>query len=253
MMRYTQFIATEICRECNYAKIHEHKCPSGDEDRYGRLDTSQPMTDDQIVDLVVTAYAEMGFRGLWAAHLYNEPCLAFDRIEKVFLRIRSRVPAARSVLWTNGTKLPKDLNRLQIFSQMWVSNYLNRDWRFLEEYVPKVTVMPDVLDIRNEGRIRVDNRRCLRMFNELIFDYYGNAHICCVDIRGEVHLGNIHRDSFQSIVDQFRWVRKDVIRDPMPAAAPSICRLCPLKFPDRVGYLDESIWPAAQQYADAHR
>jgi hypothetical protein len=247
-MMHTQFLVFEIGRKCNYAGYHAGMCPSGEATRYGRLDTSTPMTDDQIVESAAMAYGELGFVGLVGFHFYNEPCLYFDRISTVFGRILDAVPEARAVLWTNGTRLPDELDRLRIFEQIWVTDYLQHDWTFLERYVPVVNVVPDNLDHRNQGHAAVDDRRCLRMFNELILDYYGNGHICCIDFRGDCYLGNIHREGFAEIAKQFLTVRDQVIQYPMPVTAPAVCRLCAVRLPE-VGRLVPEVWRAAQQYA----
>ena len=250
-MKYTQYLIFEICRECNLANKHHRQCPSGDPTRYGRLLQSHSMTDNDIIDAAVDAYSAREFRGMLGWHYYNEPCLAIDRIETVLERIRRTVPQARSVLWTNATKLPEDLDRLRIFQQLWVSNYAHRDWSHLRQYVPDLHLMPAELDARNTPRWNTGFQRCLRPFNELIIDYYGNGHLCCMDWRGDCYLGNVLIDGFQYVAEQFIRVRDQVMTEPMPAEAPVVCRTCAFRFPDRVAELVPKIANDAQAYADA--
>lgn len=121
-MKHTQFLIFEIGPDCNLACQHRERCPSGDPDRYGRLDTSELLGDDQIINSVKVAH-ELGFKGLIGWHYYNEPTLYWDRLTRLTNAIRGKVPAARFILWTNGTSLPNDLSELSVFTQMWVSNY----------------------------------------------------------------------------------------------------------------------------------
>ena len=225
-MKYTQFLVFEICRDCNLADQHQ-KCPSGTPDRYGDLDTTTPMTDAEIVECAGQAYKSLGFRGNIAWHYYNEPMLAWDRILRLMPAIREQTKRAKFTLWTNGTLLSPETPGLDQLDQIWISNYQNRDWTWLREIVPRVTVLGPHLDNRREPLATPNNNRCLRPYNELVIDHYGNGHLCCMDWRGSCILGNVRGDGFDVVVDQFTIVREAVAQQPMMHdCAPAACLRC---------------------------
>jgi hypothetical protein len=231
-LAYTQFISFEIGRVCNLAEAHRGCCPSADFNRYGRLDTSSSLSDDVIVDCIRSAY-DMGFHGQIAFHYYNEPMLSWGRLKSLIARIQQEVADARFCLWTNGTILPDDISELSVFSSIWVSNYAGRDWKaILKATGSDIQVMDGRLDARKTIRQRVDNGPCVRPFNELVVDHYGNGHLCCADWRGEIHLGNVQSDGFESVVDQYLTLREQISMPTLPEDAPVLCRVCALKMRD---------------------
>lgn len=229
---YTQFLTFEIGRVCNLAQAHKGACPSADVNRYGRLNTSRQLHDGSIVDCAVAAY-DMGFKGQIAFHYYNEPMLSWDRIKALVPRIKEKVPDAQFCLWTNGTILPDRISDLSIFSSIWVSNYAGRDWKtILAPTGAEIHIQDGKLDGRKESLSRANDRRCLRPYNELVIDAYGNGHLCCADWRGEIHLGNVITEGFSAVADQYLLLRNQVAKDPLPKDAPAFCRLCPLRMDD---------------------
>jgi hypothetical protein len=228
-MKYTQFLIFEVCLECNLGGVHG-KCPNMHPDRYRGGDRTRPMTDEQIIDAAAKAYAA-GFRGAIGFHYYNEPLLAKDRIFRLVAAIRAGNPAARFVLWTNGTKVPGDaagLDELKgIFDLAWVTAYDGGDYSRLRRVVPKVNVVKWGLDNRASDPLQKDNRAsCCRMFSELIFDYYGNAHFCCIDWRGDIKIGNLHDQDFAAIWGRFAEYRGAASHEPMLPGAPAACLRC---------------------------
>ncbi len=236
-MKYTQFLVFETGRECNLAHHHE-ACPSGTADRYGNLDTSKPITDEEIEDCAFEAYKTHGFQGNIAWHYYNEPMLQWDRIQGLMIQIGRRVPDVKFTLWTNGTLLTQETPGLHFLDQIWISNYQHRTWDWLEFADPKivnrVVVMPGHLDGRRKRAGVVSREQCLRPYSELIIDHYGNGHLCCMDWKGECPLGNIRKPwSFRDVVETFqyeRWfaaqgpVADGDRRSPLP---PRVCESCP--------------------------
>lgn len=87
------------------------------------------------------------------------------------------------------------------------------------------------LDRRKEQRREADESGCLRPFNEMVIDTYGNAHLCCADWRGDCHIGNVRRDGFAAVARRFVAVRDLVNSYPLQAAAPAICKYCTIKQP----------------------
>jgi len=232
-MKDTALISIEIGKACNLAKIHT-RCPSADVDRYGNLDTSKPISTTQIIDLVVHAYKEMGFTGKVAFHYYNEPLLFADRVNFVIDEVRKIHPEAKFFLNTNGNYIRDNLDLVKKFNQITLSNYDNEDWTWLkEELGPDIWLWVwDIftLDPRKSNFSGgPDNRMCKRPYKEIIIDFYGNAHLCCMDWKGNIKLGNVHQDKFEDIVEKFIDIRKKVSSDPMSDDAPDLCKVCRLK------------------------
>ena len=224
-MEYTQFLIFEACRGCNLATEHT-RCPSSDLERWARVDTSRKLSDPLVVETARRAYHDHNFRGLVGFHYYNEPTLVYDRLLFLIHRIREVVPWAGFVLWTNGTRLHPGMEELDVWAQIWITNYRNQDWGWLHGNGPRVTVLGGGLDGRR-GRAPHSAKACLRMFNELIFDFYGNARICCMDWRGEAPIGNLHDEPLHVILERFRAIRRAARRQPMGPDVPACCFTCP--------------------------
>ncbi len=134
-MKETNLISIEIGRSCNLASIHT-SCPSGDIDRYGDLDTTLPINNDQIVSLVSNAYINMEFKGMVAFHYYNEPLLYPDKISYIIDNVRKLVPHSKFFLNTNGYYIKDNVELVKKFSRITLSNYNNEDWSWLKEQLP---------------------------------------------------------------------------------------------------------------------
>jgi len=231
-VQYVQSLVFEISPHCNLCKEHAARCPIALPDRYGNLDTSRPLSDEKILEVCRLAYGELGFRGVIGWHYYNEPLLSWDRIEPLMRRIQEAVPAARFVLWTNGTLIgldPADARRLGVFSKIFVSNYQNRQWAAHAHEIPGTEweILSGKLDERAlPDRVHSEPQgRCLKPFRELVLDHYGNAHLCCNDFRGRYPLGNVWDVDFREIVEDFTEARNAVMFDPM-RDPPTVCRGC---------------------------
>ena len=216
---WPQLLIFEITDKCNRAKEHT-RCPSGDADRYGTLDTSRPLDDLIIFDCIEYAYAH-GFIGSIGYHFYNEPLLAWPRTRLLITRIRDSFPDSKHILWTNGDAIHQpgqsgkiDPAELSVFNACWISNYANTNWDFLRAHI------------------------------QLVIDFFGNGHLCCRDWQGTVHIGNIFTDGFPAVVaNQFR-LRDVISQDPLPSSAPDICRSCTIRS-GSLGIIDQEA--AAQQ------
>lgn len=232
-MNKTQLAIFEIGTECNLGHIHT-KCPNKHPDRYKHVDTSRIMSDDTIVDTAVALIQEHGFQGMIGFHYYNEPCLTARRMFRLIYAIRAREPSARFVLWTNGTLLPQYTARQYVaFDVIHVTDYELDSHPCLADRLYGVKDFVHIhqwpLDDRltttgdEPGRPESD-APCCRMFTEMIFDYYGNVHLCCYDWRGLGHkkgnIPNIHTTDVGDIVVFWQFVRR------------SLCGACYLHIPD---------------------
>lgn len=229
-MYLTQFLIFEAGPDCNLADKHP-QCPNSDSARFANTAGRRPVTDDMILDTCRRMYRHYGFRGAVGWHYYNEPLLYADRVFPLMETIRAEIPEARFVLWTNGTMIPSaepGLDRLGAFDFAWVTNYDGADYSRIRRAVPNATIVRWGLDARKKPGHANSNAPCGRPFSEFVFDCYGQAHLCCIDWRGECDLGNLHDDPLDRIVARFQSARAAVARG-LTIDAPEVCRRCEVR------------------------
>ena len=226
----TQMLEFELGSECNLGKIH-HECPNLHPERYGTLDTTRELDDDTIVRCAAQAYNELGFSGLVGWIYYNEPLMQMDRMFDLMKRIKAAAPAARFILWTNGTYIPEECDHFRQFEQIVVSNYGEASQRGIRHLAARR------IECSVTGQGGLDNRLvqiqpvdpdepCLRPFVELIIDNYGNTHLCCYDWQGQGTQGNVFHDDFGDICRQWRETLPSIAGHRMTEDAPQVCRDC---------------------------
>lgn len=227
-MQYTQLLTFEIGMECQLALSHASHCPAIIKSRYDELDTTEPLSDALIVNTAKKAYAA-GFAGMVAWHYYCEPTLYMNRIELLYGHLQE-IPGFRHLLWTNGEWLSHlhAAGRLGIFSKIVVSNYHRADLRYLQSIPAEISVTSGRLDTRMVPGRR-STKPCFTPFNELIFDFYGNWHLCCVDYRGTAAKMNLRTDEFEAILDKYQHMRALVSQNPQPECVPAICKTCSVR------------------------
>lgn len=229
------FLIFELNKTCNMADEHE-TCPINLKDRYGNLPKKKRMTDRIVFDAINYAYAN-GFHGHVAFHYYNEPLLAISRIVPLIECVREHNPFAKFCLWTNGTKLKENEDKLKHFEKIVITNYKKENFDWVKKLCADVTVDFWGFDDRAQQKKSDCLTSCWRAYNELIFDYYGNAHICCIDFRGEVELGNLMNDDIKSIVENFQRERELVYGDgqKMSSGAHRFCKTCAMRHKFTIG------------------
>jgi hypothetical protein len=236
-VRYTQYLIFELGSKCNLDKEHWGRCPSGDLDRYGALDTSHEMSDELILQTAQKAH-EMGFTGRIGFHYYNEPTIQWNRLLDLKSKIESAIPSQTFVLWTNGLNLRKleqaPAEAKPHFTDIVISNYFQKDWSWVAPYCDRLEIGSGLLDGRKWPTRQESRTFCLRPFNEMIFDNYANAHLCCADWQGTSSLGSLYHDSFENILERFQRVRTALIRTTIAdpdniMEIPPLCARCRIK------------------------
>ena len=221
MLHLTQILTLEIGQDCNLEHVHD-KCPIGLMDRSGK-----ELTDEKIVGLATEAYSSLGFEGFVCWSMYNEPMLHHGRMFGLMEEIRESVPESRFLLWTNGTILIED-PRMGMFERIYVSNYLGKPYeRLLKYFGPKVLWKdcPE-LDGRLSYRGPENRKRCTLPFDNFLVSNTGNVHICCVDWKNEVKVGNIFESTLEEL-DGKRWeLTEEIIGKEMTDGAPDTCLHC---------------------------
>lgn len=228
----------EINNTCNMAGRHPD-CPINSMNRYGNLSKSKRLTNKIIVETCENIFGR-GFDGYVAFHYYNEPMIEIDKITRLIGEIKGVKPSAKFLLWTNGTLIDEtNVDKLAVFNKIVITNYQNRDFGFVRQVCENVVVNFWGFDDRAENSDKPDKKFCVRPYNELIFDYHGHAHICCIDFRGEVELGNLFFDDLDEIIEKYQSAREKCQGDleNMSPDAPLFCQHCSLKHQTTLGRL----------------
>lgn len=235
-MRYCQFLILEATCKCNLSGEHR-KCPASNPKRYDRGRRKQRLCVRSMVKIAVAAYRQCGFRGYVGFHYYCEPMLALPDIEKTIAAVRREVPESRFMLWTNGTLItPDNAASLRVFEKIVVTNYDNRDFGFLKNQVPDTSVIKPQLDERLTLIGQDNDAPCVRPYTEFIVDNYGNVHLCCMDWRGAVQIGNVFHESLPTLAERFASIRDGIGGKAMSPDAPAACRRCAFKFKEISNY-----------------
>jgi len=250
-MKYLQFLDFELGRECNLADKHK-MCPTSHPERYSHMSTERELDDDTIVEIAVRAYREFEFRGLIGWHYYNEPLLQKERIFRLIRRIKELVPQARFMLWTNGELISRGAQELAVFEKVWITNYRKRNFERVKKIVPQTTIIPARFDKRktNVDVVVNDRRPCVRPYAEMIVDFYGNVHICCMDWKGLASPGNVYEQSLEEIVDKLGRTRNTVAGWTMKENAPAACKRCNMRFDELMPDFDQEICREQQMHRD---
>ena len=251
-LRMLQMLEFELGTQCNLGAEHT-ECPNMREDRFGTLDVSQEMDDATIIDAAVKAYTELGFTGLVGWIYYNEPLCQAKRMFRLMNEIKSKAPAARFILWTNGTLIPEECGHFLAFEQIVVSDYGEESQRGVERLTAKnvgCKVVTNDFDKRLHQIEPADKTApCLRPFVELIFDAYGNSHLCCYDWQGEATLGNVTIEPFADIADRWRTQLPGIAGHEMNGEAPKFCGECGHRW-DKYQQHDNTIVARARRWRD---
>lgn len=216
-MKHVQMLTHEIGTGCNLADAHK-RCPINIVNRPG----STPMSDDVISKNIEYIY-RLGFKGMCSWYYYCEPTLYLHRIEKIVDMVKD-VPGVRHLLWTNGILLKDLRHRLKIFSKVVISNYEKTDWSWVSQYVPETMVVNGILDGR-KTKGRRTTQKCLRPYHEIIFDYYGNLHLCCGDHQKTATHTNLMHDGSKNCVKEYLALREKVSHQ-LDESAPQVCFHC---------------------------
>jgi sulfatase maturation enzyme AslB (radical SAM superfamily) len=218
MLSTTQFLIFELDDQCNLSSQHK-KCPSNQRCRF----TTQKITDTQIIDCVLEAYRAHNFTGYVGFHFYNEPMLQWQRMFDLMVKLKKLVKNIRFVLWTNGTIQPTD-KRIKLFDLIYVTDYSNSATQLRQYFGDRADILPVNFDNRliDPCTIPPNNNPCGRQHIEFIVDCYGIAYLCCQDWRGEVYIGDLHRDSFQIMITR----RHQILNEMKRGFLPSRCQRC---------------------------
>ncbi len=255
-LRMLQIIDFELGEKCNLGHVHD-KCPNRSPERFSLLDTTKQMDDATIIEAAVAAYSRLGFTGMIGFHYYNEPLLESERLFKIAGEIKARAPGAKFLLWTNGMLIPESPEQYRVFSEIVISGYNAESKRGadrLEAIGVKSRYVPDAqLDNRMQLLTPANKSApCMRPFLEMIFDAYGNTHLCCYDWRGEGTNGNLLTTSIDVLAAKWRASLPKIAGDKLAEDAPKVCAECAQRW-DNFQVHDPEIVQRAQTWRAQNR
>ena len=246
-----QMLEFELGTKCNLADQHAD-CPNKSPLRFAALDAGKELDDDTIVASAAKAYNELGFTGMVGWIYYNEPLLESARMFRLMGQIRAAAPKAKYILWTNGTLIPEACEAYRNFAQIVISGYNEEGRRGFDRLAAKGIAARYMDNPALDGRLvniapKDDAQPCLRPFVELIFDAYGNSHLCCYDWQGKATLGNVHKEGFDVIAQRWRDQLPGIAGQSMNGEAPPFCKSCGFKW-DKYQCHDEAIVDRARRF-----
>jgi hypothetical protein len=225
-----QIIDFELGEKCNLGHVHD-ACPNMSPERFSGLDTDKKLDDETIIAAAVRAYEHLGFTGLIGFHYYNEPLLQAKRLFNIAMTIQMKVPKARFLLWTNGMLIPENPGQYSIFDQIVISGYNEESARGRDRLNAAGLKCRYVPDAQLDNRLQTLEPRdksasCMRPFLEMIFDAYGNTHLCCYDWRGQGTTGNLFTTSIDDLAAKWRESLPKIVGEKMTPDAPKVCLNC---------------------------
>ncbi len=231
-----QIIDFELGEKCNLGHVHD-ECPNLHPERFSLLNTDKLLDDETIINAAVTAYEKLGFTGLIGFHYYNEPLLKAERLFRIAATIKGKVPQARFLLWSNGMLIPENVDQYYIFDQIVISGYNAESARGRDRLAAAGIKCSYVKNAQLDDRLQTlevkdKSASCKRPFLEMIFDAYGNTHLCCYDWRGEGTTGNLQTESIESLAAKWYQVLPKIAGETMAADAPKVCLNCSQRWSD---------------------
>ncbi len=229
-LRLLQIIDFELGEKCNLGHVHGD-CPNTGHGRFNLLNTAALMSDELIIDAAVKAYNELGFTGLVGFHYYNEPLLQAKRLFRIAALIRAKAPKSRFLLWTNGMLIPENVDQYYRFEEIVISGYNEESARGRDRLKASGINCRYVDNAQLDDRLQTLKPKdadvpCMRPFLEMIFDAYGNTHICCYDWKGEGTNGNLHTTPIETLAAKWYESLPQIAGEKMASNAPSACIKC---------------------------
>lgn len=202
------------------------------------------LDDDKIYSLAVEAYTQHSFTGLIGFHYHNEPCLQWKRMLDLQDKIRTTVPTARFILWSNGTIIPDD-PRIKNIEMVVISDYFNNEKEIKQHFNNTQIIQQNggVFDKRDENYQEIIAAApCGRPLVEAIIDAWGRARMCCQDWQGQIDLGNVWENTLTEILTKRNILIPQILKGNLPDACLRCKHRCP-NYP-----FETNIYNKAQEY-----
>lgn len=233
------WVEMEISSQCNF------KCPYCPVSKFPRPKGILPT---ETYKNVINQLRDIGYSGIIAPHLYNEPLLD-SRLPKLIVYTRNQLPKCKILVYTNGSLLNKDLfNKLisagvnKIIISQHTPNMLPNIKQLFSELSPKeknkvgysnLSSMEYKISSRG-GLIKDENLHdkfydkfyaCFSPTGALVINYKGFVLLCSDDYNCTQNFGNVKNENIMAIwhKPEFKKARKDIRNGKFNFR---ICQLC---------------------------
>jgi 2-deoxy-scyllo-inosamine dehydrogenase (SAM-dependent) len=185
-----------------------------------------------VYDRVVGELARLDFSGRVSFHFYNEPLLRKD-LEVLVVALRSRVPRAIPVLYTNGDFLTDD--RYASLCAAGVESFIvtRHDFTPIAERPKQLVLTPDDLVITNRGgafapSVAVPERTpCYAPDEMLIVTVTGDVVLCYEDAHRRHVMGNVMERPLEHIWFSEAFVKvRSLLLEGLRSDASALCANC---------------------------
>lgn len=190
--------------------------------------------DDVVFERLLDQLAAIDFTGKFSYHFYNEPLLRKD-LERLAGRVRTRLPNAYQLLYTNGDFLSD--TRYETLRVAGIDHFLvtRHDGDPIPERPQQTVQYPEDLTLTNRGGLMTGvavlpeplHQPCFAPFDFLTVTVTGDVVLCCDDAEREHVMGNILSQSLADIwfSPEFMRVRGE-LRKGNRAGATALCAGC---------------------------
>lgn len=185
-----------------------------------------------LFESILDQLAEMGFRGRFSFHLYNEPLL-HKGLESLVSQVCLKLPAARPVLFTNGIGLSDARHRS--LTDAGVAHFVVTRHRAAAAVPPRsnqTLLVPEQLRLTNRGGIMNPlsaplTSPCYAPMEMLVVTSLGEVLLCFEDARKRRVMGNLHERRLAEIWfgEAFREARRSLVTGRRDQIS-DLCALC---------------------------
>lgn len=201
LIRQVQRISFQLSNLCNYATVHT-RCPL-------YRQTDKQVLPSRVVRDTIDELAAIGFEGVIAFHIYNEPMID-PRLFSFIEYARHACPSARILILTNGFYLTQtiadELADLGIWNLV-VSAYSQAEFERLIRL--QVRVPYKVFEAKLDGRLDqydrppIDLKKpCWAPVRDLSIGPDGSVILCCLDWKQRHVFGNLTQETLSSVLSK---------------------------------------------------
>lgn len=216
-------IEIEVNTHCNLSCSY---CPNSKE---GFLRRRAFMTD-AVFGRLVSELHRLDFGGTVAFHFLGEPLLRRD-LHKLVQTLCEQVPAAKPVLYTNGTRLTDA--RYEELKQAGITHFIVTDHlgRGMPKRPHQTLFLPTDLKITNRGGELAESEcldvPCFVPTEMMFVSVEGNVFLCYEDARQSTVFGNIIDTPIDAIWQSSRFEEMRLaLREGRRRHGPPSCRAC---------------------------
>ena len=192
------------------------------------------MMPDEVLERALEELVHIGFAGRVSYHFYNEP-LARKDLERIVRRVRTALPDAFQLLYTNGDLLTDERQAALIDAGLDHTLVTRHEAGPYPERPDQTVQWAHELVLSNRAGIVVDvahlerscEQPCFAPTDMCIIGSNGDVLMCCDDANRTQVFGNLLRESLEEIWFSERFVRvRNLLQEGRRAEASGACARC---------------------------